>query len=380
MGDSISSVKLFRATATPLASIFGSGFLVIVPILAGATGKFSIFAMIAICIIAFFIGWVIRFNIAHAEPLLDSQKASKSTLYLDSISDIVLVPAYIISVCLYLRILSAFLMNGLGLATRMNERYLTTGIILLISITGFIKGLKDLQKLEIWAIWTTMGVIAVMILGFGLHDITVSPESGIALPAYPGYSFLHMLAILGGTLICVQGFETSRYLGEEYSMDVRIKSCRLSQIIATAVYIVFIIVATPFMHYLTGPVSDDSLVFLAGKASMLFPIPLIAAAVLSQFSAAVADTLGGEGNMVESTRGRISHKTAYLIIGGGSIILTWSASTFQIVAQASRAFAFYYMIQCLVAITVSRSLGKKLGMAFLAMILFAITLFAVPVA
>ncbi len=140
-----------------------------------------------------------------------------------------------------------------------------------------------------------------------------------------------------------------------------------------------IAVATPLMHYLTGPARDDSLIILAGKASMLLPVPLIAAAVLSQFSASIADTLGGEGNIVEATRQRISHKAAYLILGGGSIILTWSASTFQIVALASRAFAFYYMIQCLVAVTVTKSTTRKLLMIFLALILLAITLFASPV-
>ncbi len=370
--------KLFRATATPLASIFGSGFLVIVPILASATGKFSFFAIIAICALAFAIGWVIRFNIANVEPVLDARKALKRTLYLDRISDIALVPAYVISVCLYLRILSAFLMNGFGLATHLNERFLTTGIILLISIIGYVKGLKDLQKLENWAIWVTMAIIVIMILGFGLHDISLNSGSGIVLPVYPGHSLLHMLAVLGGTLICVQGFETSRYLGEEYSREMRIKSCRLSQIIAAVVYIVFVAVAIPLMHYLTGPVRDDSLVTLAGKASLLLPIPLIAAAVLSQFSAAVADTLGGEGNMVEATRDKISHKAAYLILGGGSIILTWSASTFQIVALASRAFAFYYMMQCLVAITVANSAVRKICMILIALILLAITLFATP--
>lgn len=375
----MSKTKLFKATATPLASIFGSGFLVIVPILAGATGKFSLFAMIAICILAYSIGWVIRFNIANAEPVLNARKSLKSTLYLDRISDIALVPAYVISVCLYLRILSSFLMNGLGLVTQLNERLLTTGIILLICIVGFIKGLEVLQKLEDWAIWVTMAIIAIMIVGFGLHDISLASGPGIELPAYPGHSILHMLAILGGTLICVQGFETSRYLSEEYSTEMRIKSCRLSQIIAAAVYIVFIAVAIPLMRYLTGPVRDDSLIVLAGKASLLLPVPLIAAAVLSQFSAAVADTLGGEGNMIEATRKKISHNAAYLIMGGGSIVLAWSASTFQIVALASRAFAFYYMLQCLVAVTVSKSVIKKLCMIFLALILLAITLFAVPV-
>ncbi len=335
--------------------------------------------MIAICALAYSIGWVIRYNIVNVEPLLDARKSMRSTLYLDRVSDIALVPAYVISVCLYLRILSSFLMNGFGLATQFNERLLTTAIILLITTIGFIKGLKDLQKLENWAIWVTMAIIVVMILGFSLHDISLVSGAGIQLPENSGHSLLHILAVLGGTLICVQGFETSRYLGEEYSRDLRVKSCRLSQIIATAVYLVFITVAIPLMHYLTGPVRDDSLIILAGKASMILPIPLIAAAVLSQFSASVADTLGGEGNMVEATRQRISHKAAYLILGGGSIILTWSASTFQIVALASRAFAFYYMMQCIVALTVAKRAVRKICMILLALILLAITLFATPV-
>ena len=36
---------LVEATSTPLASIFGSGFLVIVPILAGAVGSYSVLVM-----------------------------------------------------------------------------------------------------------------------------------------------------------------------------------------------------------------------------------------------------------------------------------------------------------------------------------------------
>ena len=87
----------------------------------------------------------------------------------------------------------------------------------------------------------------------------------------------------------------------------------------------------------------------------------------------------GEGNIVEATREIIRHKVAYLILGGGSIILSWSVSTFQIVALASRAFAFYYMIQCLVAVTVTKSAFRKFCMLLLALILLAITLFATPV-
>jgi hypothetical protein len=41
------------ATSTPLSSIFGSGFLIIVPILAGAVGSYSVLAMAAVCALAF---------------------------------------------------------------------------------------------------------------------------------------------------------------------------------------------------------------------------------------------------------------------------------------------------------------------------------------
>ncbi|QDU10114.1 hypothetical protein [Gimesia aquarii] len=55
--------RLFFATATPLASIFGSGFLIRIPILNGAVGRYSILAMALMCGVAYSVGSVIRFNI-----------------------------------------------------------------------------------------------------------------------------------------------------------------------------------------------------------------------------------------------------------------------------------------------------------------------------
>jgi len=43
---------LIDATSTPLASIFGSGFLVIVPILNGVAGPYSVIAMLAVLALA----------------------------------------------------------------------------------------------------------------------------------------------------------------------------------------------------------------------------------------------------------------------------------------------------------------------------------------
>ena len=99
---------------------------------------------------------------------------------------------------------------------------------------------------------------------------------------------------------------------------------------------------------------------------------------MSQFSAAVADTLGATGNMEEATHGHLKSKWGTLLVGGGAIALSWSASTLEILAIASRAFAFYYLLQCLVAITVSKSAPQRIGMAAIALVLAFITVFAVP--
>ena len=46
---------------------------------------------------------------------------------------------------------------------------------------------------------------------------------------------------------------------------------------------------------------------------------------------------------------------------------------------ASRCFAFYYLLQCLVGISVSKSTVQKCCMAAIASVLGFITVFAVPV-
>ena len=86
------------------------------------------------------------------------------------------------------------------------------------------------------------------------------------------------------------------------------RSCRSSQIVSTIIYVLFVAVATPLMHFLGNQVEDNGLLLLAAKASVLLPIPLVIAAVLSQFSAAVADVVAGGGNVAESTQGRVDDR------------------------------------------------------------------------
>ncbi len=254
--------QLIDATTTPLASIFGSGFLVIVPILAGAVGPYSVFAMAAICTLAFAVGSVIRYNIRNAEPVL-AGTPGEATLSIERGSDLALILAYVISVCLYLHILSAFVLGGLGADTDLNENLLTTVIIAAITLIGMTKGLSGLGVLERWALYITLTIIGLLFLGFGHYDWAAwqSPK-GIELPGMLDHTSWEILTIIAGTLIVVQGFETPRYLGATFDAKTRILASRLSQIIATAVYVIFVALALPIVAELKGNYNDNSLIAL----------------------------------------------------------------------------------------------------------------------
>jgi hypothetical protein len=349
-----------------------------VPILAGAVGRYSVLAMAAVCALAYAVGSVIRFNIKHAEPVL-AATPGEATLSFERSSDLALVLAYVISVCLYLHILSAFVLAGLHMDNEINEDLLTTAVIAVITLIGITKGLRALDILEQWGLYVTLLIIGLLLAGFAHYDwIAWQSASGIKLASALDHTPWEVLTIVAGTLIVVQGFETPRYLGDTFEADVRIRASRWSQIISTTVYLLFVGLAMPIVHTLNGKYNDDSLIALVGVAAGLLVVPLIAAAALSQFSAAVADTLAATGNLQETTRGHLKDKWGCILVGGGAIALTWSANILEILALASRAFAFYYMLQCLVAISVSKSTVQRVGMAIIAALLGFITVFAVP--
>lgn len=370
--------KFINAITTPLASIFGSGFLVIVPILAGAVGPYSVWAMVLVCAVAFAVGSVIRYNIKYAEPIL-ANGPGEATLSLERASDLALVLAYVISVCLYLHILSAFVLTGLGIDSGLLDDILTTAVIVAITVIGLTKGLKQLEAMEQWALAVTLLIIFLLYIGFARYDWIEWQKTGqFALPQLPDLAAWQVITIVAGTLIVVQGFETSRYLGETYDAETRIKSSRWSQLFSSAIYIGFVALAMPLAATLNSNYNDNSLLLMTGTAAAVLSIPLILGAVMSQFSAAVADTIAAAGNLEETTRGHLKPQWGYLLVGMGAIALTWSVDTFEVIALASRAFAFYYFLQCLVAVSVSKSVVHKLLFSFVASIMGFVTIFAVP--
>jgi len=94
------------------------------------------------------------------------------------------------------------------------------------------------------------------------------------------------------------------------------------------VYVLFVALAQPIVPVLNGDYGDNSLIILAATASLLMPVPLIVAASLSQFSAAVADTVAAAANMKEGSQQRIKLRWGYLLVGVAAMALAWSRYPF----------------------------------------------------
>lgn len=375
----------WRATVTPLASIIGSGFLVVAPILGQLLGPFAIIGMLLIAMFAIAIGAVLRFNIRHAEPRLARGDVQTTAIRIERASDAALTLAYVISVAFYVRLLAAFLLRPVGLTSGHGPDLLATMILAAIGLIGWRRGLHALEDLEEYAVAVKLAVIASLITGLAVHD----GHRGFDLSGihFSGDSPWRTSQVLAGLLLVVQGFETSRFLGQAYTAELRIRTMLRAQWVASAIYLLFVLLATPlFDRIATSRLDETAIIDLATAAAWVLGPMLVLAAIMSQFSAAVADTVGAGGLVREESAGRIVERQAYLVIVTLAIALVWSANLFEIISLASRAFASYYLLQTMLAWLVAGDLAgsrgllawRRAGFAAIAAVLCFVVVFGRP--
>ncbi len=340
----------WKATVTPLASIMGSGFLVSAPLLGGAVGNLAVVCMAALLALAFAVGGAIRFNIEHFEPIENSGHGPAQTIAF--LSRIVLAAAYFISVTYYLQLLAAFIGNATGIVDQTMLHLMTTALLVIIGGIGIWRGLKMLEGLEKYAVALNLGMIGALLVGLAIHNVELVSRGDWALPAVSSAIDFHDVRVLLGLLIVVQGFETSRYLGDEHPAEERIATMRNAQLLSAAIYLIFIGLVTVLFH--SGLGTDvTAIVALAKPVAFVLPFLIAVAAVGSQFSAAVADNEGAGGLIGDITHHRIPIRYAYLLILVVTVALTWETDVNGIIAYASRAFALFYTLQCAVAFIVA---------------------------
>jgi hypothetical protein len=377
----------WKATLTPLSSIIGSGFLIIAPLLTSVVGMYSPLAITGIVLLAYAIGGVIRFNIIHAEPLIHDREANPLIYKIDLLANTTLSFAYVTAIAFYLSLLSSFLLTYLGFGdSPALERTLTTIIIVFIAATGFVRGLGGLEKLEAYSMSVQLSIVAALLIGVFVYDYRfIQAEQALALDV-PDRDTITKIFILFGVLLVVQGFETSRFLGEKYTAEIRVRTMRRAQLISGVLYVVSVIALLPVVRHLDlENIQIAEIVTATGLVATALPLMLIVAAIMSQFSAAVADTVGAGCLASESSSGKLSTNRGYVIVSVFAIILVWAADLLEIISFASRAFAVYYLLQCIVATVASRHhyegnthLMKAVRFSTLSSILAVIVIFAIP--
>ncbi len=370
----------WNATVTPLASIIGSGFLVIAPLLAAVVGSYALAAMLGIVLLAYSVGHAIRYNIQHAEPLEGSPKAPRGLKFSTKLSGASLSVAYVISVAFYIRLLASFALSLTPINNAFYEDLLATAILIAIAAIGYIRGLRGLEVVETISVSIKLSIIIALLVGLFWHNLGTGIWTAELVP--DDVDTWTRLRMLGGMLLVVQGFETSRYLGKTYPADMRRKTMNYAQISSALIYLAFVALVVPVLIHLPGGKPDETAIIdITSYVAPVLPYLLVLAALMSQLSAGIADTVGAGGLVVEESGGRIIERHAYPVLVAFSIALIWAFDIFQVISIASRTFAFYYMMQAIITALVARQ-NKHFGqMAFalaLAALLALIVVFALP--
>lgn len=384
----LQSSESWQATLTPLSSIIGSGFLIMSPLLASVVGGLSPLAVFGIVSLAYAIGSVIRFNILHVEPRIKEGSLSKRTREIEYLGDIALVLAYMVAVAFYLSLLSSFLLTYLGIANHDAERWLTSVIIIFIAVVGYKRGLGGLEKLEAASMSVQLAIVFALMIGLAAFSYLFYSSGESLHFDYPQRDISTQIRILAGALLVVQGFETSRFLGEKYNPQIRVASMKKAQIISGILYVVSVALFLPVVQHLDlHHIQLAKIVETTGLAAIVLPFMLIGAALMSQFSAAVADTGGGGGLLCENSGKKLSTRVGYLGISVCAILLVWAVDLIEIITLASRAFAFYYFLQTLLALhfcfqdckpEARMTLWQRMLFVIVAIALLYIIFFAIP--
>lgn len=370
---------LWRATVTPLASIIGSGFLVSAPLLAREFGGYAALAMAILIGLAALIGWAIRYNIAVFEPLL-AKGGDRTLLSIERLSHVVLAFAYFISVAYYLSLLGHFVLAAAGIRNDVLARGIAIGLLAVVGVLGWTGGAARVARVERYATALNLSVIFGFLAALAAYGLGQFGAGASIMPP-PGKLDLHSLSVLLGLLIVVQGFETTRFTGDDYDAPTRIRAMRIAQLVSGIVYVSFFALLSPLLADLAKGTGVAAVITTSALVAGVLPVSLTVAAVASQFSASIADSLGDAGLIEQITKNEVDPRHAYVLIALVGIGILIATDVNGVIALASRAFALFYALQCLVAWEAARhrTADKRKSHVFLALAMVSLAVFALGV-
>ena len=345
----ILAIRPWRATVTPLASIIGSGFLIIAPLLAETWGRHAWMAMLGLCALAYLFGGAIRYSMRQRADLAAAGGIPHFVAHMDRLASFLIAFAYVISVAYYLNLFGAFAIGLSPLDVERYGRWVASAVLIFIGVYGWQHGFGGIERLEEVAVGLKLAMIGGLLLALAVALALAgpAPDAAATAAALPN-SWTAMLMGLG-MIVTVQGFETSRFLGVSYPVDMRIRSMRHAQWLSSAIYLVYVGLIIAVFGATGIPHKETAIIDMTRQVAPVLPLMLVAAALAAQFSAAAADASGCSGLVDELSRGRIPLQRIYPLLAAVGLVITWSSNVFEIIAYASRAFAAYYAVESLLA-------------------------------
>ena len=348
----------WRATVTPLASIIGSGFLICGPLLAKEFGSAAILAMAALLALAYAVGAVIRFNIVHVENVAPKLSLNDPMAWAMRAAQVMLAIAYAVSVAYYLKLLAEFSLKPIAVPEAYHDLVANAAVtVIIIGLTALTFS-GDIRKIEHAAhasVSVKLGIIAGLLAALGLWW---AARTGAPLDLPASKVSWNSIPLLLGLLITVQGFETSRYMGDHYDQPTRVRTMRYAQWLSSAIYLGFLALLTPFLAEAQHAEGVAGILDIMELVAPLLGIFVLIGAVSSQLSAAIADSIGSGGLLVEVSRRKLGVRQAFIAAAALAIAVVWLTDPFSVIALSSRAFALFYAMQAGLALWVSMRTGK----------------------
>ncbi len=161
--------------------------------------------------------------------------------------------------------------------------------------------------------------MAALLIGASLYGYNFLQFGQPPVLDYEDRDWITKARVLGGILLVVQGLETSRFLGEKYSAEIRVRTMRRAQIISGELYVMSVAALMPLVQHLNlKHIQIAEIVSATGLAASALP--------------------------------RVSH----IAVSICAILVVWTADLLEIISFASRAFALYYSLQCVREVIVSQ--------------------------
>ncbi len=169
----LGAAEVLRATVTPLASIFGSGFLIIVPLLERSMGSRAVAGGRPWS--SPWPGWsgtAIRHNVARgggADRAWPAQRGRSGTW--SALGDVVIAVAYVISVALYLRIMAEYTIRYVSPGAEDAAKLMAIGAMGIIVAVGVFRGFHGLDLMERLALIAVLALTTALGLTFFGNDV-----------------------------------------------------------------------------------------------------------------------------------------------------------------------------------------------------------------